>query len=142
MSERVTKRLKAARILDRAGGKMSFERLREAMGADWTSALRDNLTIAKIIVPPGQRGTMADFVLTELGYAYARGEVATKSAPTPAPPPPPVRTARPIEAPRPPPPAAPVEVPDHVRPLLARRDALAAEVKRLDAALAALGVDR
>lgn len=139
MSERVTRRLKAARILDRAGGKMTADRFREAMGDDWTRFLRDNMKAGGLIERAGdfKRGAPAALVLTEAGYAYARGEVK----PTPGWQPGQRAQVRAVvEVATPAKVTPPADVPEHVRPLLARREVLRAELGRLDAALAALGV--
>lgn len=132
MAARINRRLMAARVLDRAGGKMSAARFRDAMGEHWTVNLRDNLTSGGFIEPAdgGVAHAPADYVLTAAGREYARSE-------------PPVagwkhgQRAQRAERPAP---AVVGEVPEHVRPLVARRAALEREIKQLDAALAALGV--
>lgn len=129
MAARINRRLMAARVLDRAGGKMSAARFRDAMGEHWTVNLRDSLTAGGFIEPAdgGVAHAPADYVLTAAGREYARNE-------------PPVAGWKPGRRVARPAPAAPAEVPEHVRPLMARRAALEREIKQLDAALAALGV--
>lgn len=63
MSQRVNKREKAQRILERNGGRMTYDAFKAAMGDDWTPHVLGDLRTCGYVEKGGQRGVQATHVV-------------------------------------------------------------------------------